>query len=651
MGPRADRELRGASLYRLIVDPSPGRFAFALRLALICTLVAVFAEIYTTPEIALTVYVAFFLNKPDRTSSMLLTVAITIVITVVIGVLLVLATPVLGSPGLRVLTMTLISLLMTFMASASKLKPLASTIALVLAYALDVLGSAPLGGLATRALLYAWLFVAIPALISAIVNLLIAPSPRSMVQKELAEQLRTAAAAVTGDDRRAVNKLRQSVSMGDAEMQEHLKLAGLEKTSSAEDIAALKGASDCVVTVLAAVQIMLNEPQAMPPEEVRKTIGTRLLELASIFEAGGYPAKVEPVAVDDTSTELAASAVAFLNTGLTQFGELRPVKSLKKPEEPSGFFLPAAFSDPVHVQFALKTTAAAMFCYLLYSILSWPGIHTALITCFIVSLGTAAESVEKLTLRIAGCLAGAGIGLVVMLRVIPRATGIGDLAMIVFAGALLGAWIAAGDKHISYAGFQIAFAYFLCVIQGPAPSFNMVVARDRVIGILLGNVVAYFMATQVWPVSVGPRIDSTLQKVREKLESIAGGIDGWYKRRVTAEAHSMLDEIASDIKLAAYEPASIRPGDAWLEARQRAVEEAQKLESPLLAQAELAPGQARVRFREASDAADQSEDYVVQANSPKDSPLASLEKLLHIRIASFQQAMSKLNQAEEHGKI
>jgi multidrug resistance protein MdtO len=341
--------------------------------------------------------------------------------------------------------------------------------------------------------------------------------------------------------------------------------------------------------------------------------------------------------------------VAFLNTGLAQFGELRPVKTSEKPEEPSGFFVPDAFSNPVHVQFALKTTGAAMFCYLLYSILSWPGIHTALITCFIVSLGTAAESVEKLTLRIAGCLVGAGLGLAVMIRIIPLVTGVGDLAVIVFAGALLGAWIAAGDKHISYAGFQIAFAYFLCVIQGPSPSFNMVIARDRVIGILLANLVAYFVTTRVWPISVGPRIDSALQKVREKLESIAGGIDEWYRRRVTAEAHSMLEEIASDIKLAAYEPASIRPGNAWLEARQHAVDEAQKLESPLLALTELAPGQVQASFREASNAAEQSEGYVVQSNSSKDSPLTSLEKLLHIRIASFQQAMSKLNQAEEHG--
>ena len=71
-----------------------------------------------------------------------------------------------------------------------------------------------------------------------------------------------------------------------------------------------------------------------------------------------------------------------------------------------------------------------MLCYLIYSVLSWPGIHTALITVFIVSLTTAAESVEKLVLRIVGCLLGAGMGLLVMLRIIPQATDIGDFSLL-----------------------------------------------------------------------------------------------------------------------------------------------------------------------------------------------------------------------------
>src|ERR1700758_5081105 len=166
MALRADSSIKDSSVWRLLTELSPGRLAFAGRFALICTLVAVFAEVYKTPEIALTVYVVFFLNKPDRTSSMVLTVAIILVITLVIGIIFLLAAPVLESPGLRVLTMALISFVMMFLSSASKLKPVASIVALVIAYALDVLAKAPLGEAVTRGLLYLWLFFGIPALIS-----------------------------------------------------------------------------------------------------------------------------------------------------------------------------------------------------------------------------------------------------------------------------------------------------------------------------------------------------------------------------------------------------------------------------------------------------------------------------------------------------
>src|SRR5215472_14087627 len=180
MALRADSSVKDSSVWQLITEASAGRLAFAARLALICTLVAVFAEVYKTPEIALTVYVVFFLNKPDRTSSMLLTVAIIIVITIVVGILLLIATPLLANAALRVLMMAVISFMMMFLGSASKLKPLASILALVIAYALDILSSVPLGEAATRVVLYLWLFFGIPAFVSSIINLLFAPSPRRL---------------------------------------------------------------------------------------------------------------------------------------------------------------------------------------------------------------------------------------------------------------------------------------------------------------------------------------------------------------------------------------------------------------------------------------------------------------------------------------
>src|SRR5215475_13923244 len=155
-----------AHFWRLAIEPSPERLEFAFRLALICALTAVATEVYTTPEAALTTYVAFFMCKPNRTSSVLVTIVVTIVFSAIVGLLFLLANPMLASPAARVATMALISFGMLFLVSASKLKPLGATIALIIASALDELGSLPFGEAGTRALLYVLLIVGIPAAVT-----------------------------------------------------------------------------------------------------------------------------------------------------------------------------------------------------------------------------------------------------------------------------------------------------------------------------------------------------------------------------------------------------------------------------------------------------------------------------------------------------
>jgi multidrug resistance protein MdtO len=42
-------------------------------------------------------------------------------------------------------------------------------------------------------------------------------------------------------------------------------------------------------------------------------------------------------------------------------------------EEPPHFFAPDAFSNPAHVQFALRGTLASMAGYITYTAIDWPG--------------------------------------------------------------------------------------------------------------------------------------------------------------------------------------------------------------------------------------------------------------------------------------
>ena len=536
------RELR-ASLS--LLRPFPGRLEFAARLALICALTTLVVEIYQTPDPALTAYVAFFVMKPDRTTSVVLSIVMGLLISIIIGLVILVSMAVIDQPAWRVASMAMISFGLLFLASASKLKPVGPIIALIAAYALDLLSKAQIGELATRGLLYAWLFVTIPASVSVIVNLFLGPPPRRLIERALAHRLALAAAMLRGPDHHKREAFAEALSEGTGELLTWLKLAGAEKTSPAEDIAALRQAAESIVPILLLVDMIDRNPEGMLPDSLKGHIADVLDEMASILSTVGYPVEIS---LRDDGAPLSPSAaeiLADMKEALTRF-TAAPLPDLPPPspeKAKGGFFLPDAFTNPEHVHYALKTTAAAMFCYATYTLLDWPGIHTSLITCYIVSLGTTGETVEKLTLRILGCLLGAAAGIAAIVFLMPNFTSIGALMAVVFVATLASGWVAGGSPRIAYAGFQIAFAFFLCTIQGSAPAFDMTIARDRVIGILFGNLVVYLVFSNIWPVTVAQRVDSGIATLLRRLGAMATAVNRSRRCSLASEASAALGAI------------------------------------------------------------------------------------------------------------
>jgi uncharacterized membrane protein YgaE (UPF0421/DUF939 family) len=160
---------------------------------------------------------------------------------------------------------------------------------------------------------------------------------------------------------------------------------------------------------------------------------------------------------------------------------------------------PDALTNPAYVHFALKVTLATMTCYFLYTAVSWPGIHTAFITCCFISLESTAATLHKGMLRIVGCLIGGLLGFLSILYLVPLMEGITSLVLLVSAGTALAAWVAAGSPRIAYGGLQIALAFYMCVLQGFGPETDLTKIRDRVVGILLGIVVTSLVFRYVWP--------------------------------------------------------------------------------------------------------------------------------------------------------
>jgi multidrug resistance protein MdtO len=305
--------------------------------------------------------------------------------------------------------------------------------------------------------------------------------------------------------------------------------------------------------------------------------------MAGALKRGGCPAGIvfDPELPPTASTTTRA-VFAGIRDILTKFAVAPALEPTSTSGAKSGFFVPDAFTNPLHVQYALKATAAAMICYVTYELLDWPGIHTCFITVYIVSLGTTAETVEKMTLRILGCLIGAALGIAAIVFIMPHLSSIGALMTIVAAAAFVSGWIAAGSPRISYVGFQLAFAFFLCVVQGPGPEFDMAIARDRVIGIILGNLVVALIFTQIWPVTVADKIDSGISDVLRKLAMLARERIDWKRLGLVAETQAAIGAVDQDVELSNYEPLSVRPARDWIDSREEVVSATAASVGPIL---------------------------------------------------------------------
>jgi uncharacterized membrane protein YccC len=185
--------------------------------------------------------------------------------------------------------------------------------------------------------------------------------------------------------------------------------------------------------------------------------------------------------------------------------------------KPKSFFASDAFTHPAHVQCALKVTLAGTFCYILYSAIDWSGIHTALITCTFIALESTGATLHKGVLRIVGCVVGGALALFTIVFLMPHMVTIASLVVVVACASAIAGWVATGNEMISYAGLQIAFAFFYSVFQGYAPDTDLDNVRNRVVGILLGLIVTGLVFQYIWPERTIDRLRAALRAALEQL--------------------------------------------------------------------------------------------------------------------------------------
>ena len=173
---------------------------------------------------------------------------------------------------------------------------------------------------------------------------------------------------------------------------------------------------------------------------------------------------------------------------------------LESPPQSNRIFVADAFSNPEHLRFVLSGTLAAMICYVLYVSLAWPGISTSVTTCVLTGLSNIGASRQKQVLRIAGALLGGFVfGIGAQIFVLPNIDSITGFTVLFAVVTAVAAWVSTSSSRLSYAGLQIAVAFYLINLSEFRFQTSLTLARDRAIGVLLGISMMWLVFERFYP--------------------------------------------------------------------------------------------------------------------------------------------------------
>jgi multidrug resistance protein MdtO len=216
-------------------------------------------------------------------------------------------------------------------------------------------------------------------------------------------------------------------------------------------------------------------------------------------------------------------------------------------------FVADAFVNPDHLKFALKGCLAASACYFIYNAIDWPGISTAVVTCLLTALTTIGASRQKQILRLAGVLVGGiVIGMGAQVFILPGLNSIGGFIILFALVTALAAWFATCSPRISYFGIQVALAFYLINLSEFTIQLSLSVARDRVVGVLLGLSMMWLVFDQLWSAPAGVEMRRALVSGLRLLaqfskEPASGDIPAVIQRslRLRETIHSSFEKVRS----------------------------------------------------------------------------------------------------------
>jgi multidrug resistance protein MdtO len=487
------------------------------RIAAGTALAVAVAMVFQIPLVPYVAYLIFLLSMEDTATTLMSAVAGLVAATLAVALSILFYVFDASEPALRIPLLAVSAFLGTFLSRTSALGPVAFLAGYVLMLSQTLIDDAPSTEVITHVVLWLWVVVATPVFIIIVINVLTGESPVSLSRQRAGELMEAVA-----------NYIEQALSQNPSLLRERLVSLNQLRGKAYLWDKKLKAFAEEDQRLVGIMLEILQIARALPPQistTYRHALASSVRQSRSIFlKRRGIDAAPVPPPQNGGETE-SDPACEALNLALRDLateagGRAQEGTTDEHAAQPRRFFVPDAFRDPAYMRYALKVTLAVMASYATYTLLDWPGIQTAVTTCFFVSLTTFGESAHKLTLRLAGAVLGGVLGGLCLVFVMPSLTDIGQLCLLVAGVSALCAWISTGSENISYAGMQMAFAFFLGVLQGYAPASDLTVLRDRVIGIVIGNIWISVFFTTLWPVSALQQARNLWSSLLERLSEL-----------------------------------------------------------------------------------------------------------------------------------
>lgn len=257
-------------------------------------------------------------------------------------------------------------------------------------------------------------------------------------------------------------------------------------------------------------------------------LAQHIAEIRLCLQSGNQPAQWEPEIGANEGTPLLyelEATTSLMASVLSGASSVDPrLEVLDSPPSANRIFVADAFSNPEHLRYVLGGTLAAMICYIIYVSLDWPGISTSVTTCVFTALSNVGASRQKQVLRIAGAVLGGFVfGLGAQIFILPNIDDVGGLAVLFAVVTAIAAWVATSSTRLSYAGLQIALAFYLINLSEFRIQTSLTLGRDRAIGVLLGIVAMSLVFERLYPHPAGDEMVSIfVRNLRLMAELITG---------------------------------------------------------------------------------------------------------------------------------